>query len=135
MNGFHLMEDATMSRCLVLIAVLLLGAPAFAAEPTFCDQCHAAGNCCNPYKTLCVSCGAAVDSPTATAAEELELELFGGHEAKAVPPGGFCDECHAAGNCCNPYKTLCVSCFSAEGVEAVGEIAFLAPPSCTPQNL
>ena len=43
----------------LLVSLLALpSSNATEVAPTFCDYCWAAGNCCNPVKTLCVSCSA-----------------------------------------------------------------------------
>lgn len=98
----------------VLAAIIpFVGADSLqAAEAGFCEECHAAGNCCNPHKVLCVSCGDTKAS-TAAASPGDGDRLLAGESIRPLfeaAEAGFCEECHAAGNCCNPHKVLCVSC-------------------------
>lgn len=121
-----------------LAALFVLFAAPSAQAQSFCEQCHAAGNCCNPHKVLCVSCGDTRTFDSLRSGEELTTTgvlppLFEAAEA------GFCEECHAAGNCCNPHKVLCVSCGDTlqEKGDATREQVSLfgAPTSCMTTTL
>jgi hypothetical protein len=139
-----MMSKHAILTIVAFAALVLVAGPAYAGvvpDGDFCDTCHAAGNCCNPNKVLCVSC-AQLSPGVAGLFDGEDLTQPGGLEpifGTAEEPGGgdFCDTCIAAGNCCNPNKVLCVSCAlqspSAHPDEVFDQFSFMS--SCNPLSV